>query len=166
LALTKTGFIFFRMATILKSLSDYDHTQVPSGKGKRIAVVVAEWNSEITYSLRDAAVDTLQKYGVSHTDIVVDYVPGAFELTLGCLYACERAFDSVIAIGCVIKGETPHFDYICQGVTTGITHLNIEFAMPVIFGGASQGQSGWKTWKQRRRGSNNRIKNDAFATKS
>lgn len=123
------------MATILKNLSDYDPGKIPSGKGKRIAIVVAEWNSEITFALRDGALATLRKQGVTENDIVISYVPGAFELTLGALLAGEREeTDAVICLGCVIKGDTPHFDYICQGVTYGITELNISLGKPVIFG--------------------------------
>ncbi len=122
------------MATVIKNLSDYDSIKVPSGKGKRIAILVSEWNSQITFSLRDAAVSSLKKHGVNDSDIEIHYVPGAFELTLGAEWAgTEENIDAVICIGCVIKGETPHFDYICQGVTYGITELNISLSKPVIF---------------------------------
>lgn len=123
------------MATVLKNLSDYDAGKVPSGNGKRIAIVVAEWNSEITFALRDGAITTLKKHSVAGKDIEVYYVPGTFELTLAAQWAGERdSIDAVIAIGCVIQGETPHFDYICQGVTYGLTELNISLGIPVIFG--------------------------------
>jgi 6,7-dimethyl-8-ribityllumazine synthase len=123
------------MATVLKNLSDYDADSVPSGKGKRFAVVVAEWNSKITFALRDGAVSSLKKYGVLDNDIEVHHVPGTFELTLGAEWAgTDEDIDAVICIGCVIQGETPHFDFICQGVTYGITELNISLSKPVIFG--------------------------------
>lgn len=123
------------MATVLKNLSDYDPNKVPSGNGKRIAIVVAEWNSEITFALRDGAIATLKKHSVAGKDILVHYVPGTFELTLGAQWAGESdSIDGVIAIGCVIKGETPHFDFICQGVTYGLTEQNISLNKPVVFG--------------------------------
>ncbi|HEU4718382.1 MAG TPA: 6,7-dimethyl-8-ribityllumazine synthase [Bacteroidia bacterium] len=123
------------MATALKNLSQHDPEKVPSGKGKKIAVVVSEWNSEVTFGLLEGAVATLIKYGVKKKDIAVSYVPGAFELTLGCLRAGSPGkINAVIAIGCVVRGDTPHFEFICQGVTTGITQLNISLAKPVIFG--------------------------------
>ncbi|HLG03156.1 MAG TPA: 6,7-dimethyl-8-ribityllumazine synthase [Bacteroidia bacterium] len=118
----------------MKNLSDTGTSNVPSGSGKRIAVIIAEWNSEITFAMRDAAVSTLQKHGCDDTNVVVHYVPGTFELTLGSLWAAMHAdTDAVIAIGCVVRGETPHFDYICKAVSYGITELNVNLRKPVIF---------------------------------
>lgn len=123
------------MATELKNLSAYDPKDVPSGKGRRIAIVVAEWNSDITFALRDGAVKTLMANGVAKSAIEVITVPGTFELTLGAtLVGKRRTVDAVICLGCVIQGDTKHFDYICQGVTYGITELNISLEKPVIFG--------------------------------
>ncbi|MCX6312269.1 MAG: 6,7-dimethyl-8-ribityllumazine synthase [Bacteroidetes bacterium] len=122
------------MATVLKNLSDYNADSIKSGKGQRIAIIVAEWNSEVTFALRDGAISSLKKHGVSESDIEIHNVPGAFELTLGAEWAgTDENIDAVICIGCVIKGETPHFDFICQGVTYGITELNISLSKPVIF---------------------------------
>lgn len=121
------------MAT--KNLSDYDVNKVPDGADMRIGIVVSEWNQEITFALRDGAVNTLIKHGVKEENIVVDYVPGTFELTYaGNLMVNSDHFDSVIVLGCVIRGETPHFDYVCQGVTQGITAINATSDIPVIFG--------------------------------
>jgi 6,7-dimethyl-8-ribityllumazine synthase len=118
-----------------KNLSVTEGSTVPSGKNRSFALVVAEWNSEITFALRDAAVMTLQKHEVPDHQIYVSYVPGSFELPLGCRRAIDRQdLDAVIALGCVIQGETPHFDFICQGVAYGITQLNIDTKVPVIFG--------------------------------
>lgn len=123
------------MATELKNLSAYNPDDVPSGKGKRIAIVVAEWNSDITFALRDGAVKTLLENGVAKSAIEVITVPGTFELTLGAtLIGKRRTIDAVICLGCVIQGDTKHFDFICQGVTYGITELNISLEKPVIFG--------------------------------
>ena len=123
------------MATAPKNLSSYDPTQVPSADGMKIGIVVAEWNEEITCALRDGAVETLLKHGAKEEDIVVDYVPGTFELTAGAkAYAQTDKFDAVIVLGCVIQGDTKHFDFICNGVTQGITQLNLDFNIPFIFG--------------------------------
>jgi 6,7-dimethyl-8-ribityllumazine synthase len=123
------------MATELKNLSAYDPKEVPSGKGRRIAIVVAEWNSDITFALRDGAIKTLLANGVAKSAIEIITVPGTFELTLGAaLIGKRRTVDAVICLGCVIQGDTKHFDFICQGVTYGITELNISLEKPVIFG--------------------------------
>lgn len=121
------------MATV--NLSQYNIHDVPDAKGMRFGIAVSEWNSEITFALRDGAVNTLLKHGVEEQDIHIIYVPGSFELTFGAKLLAERKdIDGVISLGCVIRGDTPHFDYICQGVTYGITQLNIQFKKPVIFG--------------------------------
>ena len=123
------------MATELKNLSAYNPDDVPSGKGRRIAIVVAEWNSDITFALRDGAIKTLLANGVAKSAIEVVTVPGTFELTLGAkLIGKRRSIDAVICLGCVIQGDTKHFDFICDGVTYGITELNIQLEKPVIFG--------------------------------
>lgn len=123
------------MATALQNLSDYDPSTVPSGAGKRVGIVVAEWNSQITNSLLNGAVQTLLKHGVAKSDIIISHVPGSFELTYGAkrLIQNERV-DSVIVLGCVIQGDTPHFTFVCESVTQGITQLNVEYDAPVIFG--------------------------------
>ena len=123
------------MATQLNNLSSYDPKQVPSGQGKRIGIVVSEWNSSVTTNLLRGATDTLLKFGVSLDDIVVEYVPGSFELTYGAKVLIAKGnVDSVIVLGCVIQGETPHFNYVCDSVTDGATQLNLTQDVPVIFG--------------------------------
>ena len=122
------------MATKNKNLSLYDPSNVPSGSGKKIGIVVSEWNAEITHGLRDGAIEALVNCGVYSRDIIVENVPGAFELPLGAqLLLEEKDVDAVITIGCVIKGETAHFDYVCQGVTQGIQALNLSSGKPVMF---------------------------------
>jgi 6,7-dimethyl-8-ribityllumazine synthase len=117
------------------NLSAYDPEGVPNAKEMRFGIVVSDWNREITWSLLDGAVSTLKKHGVSNKNIVVKHVPGSFELTLGAQFLAEYDdLDAVICLGCVIQGETPHFTYICQGVTQGITQLNMEYNIPFIFG--------------------------------
>ncbi len=116
-------------------LSKYDASKLPSAdvlKRQRYAIIVADWNSEITYAMADGAIATLREHGVTDEHITVVYVPGTVELT----YAASRQMDdndAVIVIGCVIKGDTPHFDYVCQSVTQGVTLLNSEGTTPVIF---------------------------------
>ena len=115
------------MATELKNLSSYDPTKVANGKGRRIGIVYAEWNDEITYALRDGAVKTLIDNGVEESDIELASVPGSFELIFGSSQMVKSGkYDAVIAIGCVIRGDTPHFDYVCQSVTQGVTLLNAQ----------------------------------------
>ena len=123
------------MATQLQNLSSYDASSVPSGKGKRIGIVVSEWNPTITNALMRGAYETLVKFGVAENDIVVEYVPGSFELVYGAKLLIENAdVDSVIVLGCVIQGDTPHFTFVCEGVTQGVTKLNVQYNCPVIFG--------------------------------
>ena len=123
------------MATALHNLSSYDSEAVPNGEGKRIGIVVSEWNSNVTHNLLQGTYDTLIKFGVKPEDILINWVPGSFELTFGAKTIIEKAHpDAVIILGCVIQGETPHFNYVCQGVTQGITELNIKYDIPVIFG--------------------------------
>lgn len=117
------------------NLSDYDPESVPDARKMRFGIVVSDWNKEITWALANGAVLTLKKHGASDNNIVVKHVPGTFELTLGAQFFAEYDdVDAVICIGCVIQGETPHFSYICQGVTQGITQLNMEYNIPFIFG--------------------------------
>jgi 6,7-dimethyl-8-ribityllumazine synthase len=117
------------------NLSAYDQESVPDARKMRFGIAVSDWNSEITWALLDGAVNTLRKHGASDNNIIVKHVPGTFELTLGAQFFAEYDdVDAVICIGCVVQGETPHFNYICQGVTQGITQLNMEYNIPFIFG--------------------------------
>jgi 6,7-dimethyl-8-ribityllumazine synthase len=117
------------------NLSVYNPESVPYAGKMRFGIVVADWNSEITGPLLEGAISTLMKHGASVDEIVVKHVPGSFELTLGAQFIAEYDDpDAVICLGCVIQGETPHFTFICQGVTQGITQLNMEYNIPFIFG--------------------------------
>lgn len=117
------------------NLSDYDSSGIPDAGNMRFGIVVSDWNSEITHSLLNGAVDTLVKHGAGRENILIRHVPGSFELTLGAQMIAEKEdVDAVICLGCVIQGETPHFTYICQGVTMGLTQLNIDYNIPFIFG--------------------------------
>ena len=102
---------------------------------KKIAIVVASWNEEITESLYEGAVHSLVSGGVKKNNIIRKNVPGSFELSLGALWVAEKKdIDAVICLGCVIQGDTPHFDYICQAVAYGITEVGLKTKKPVIFG--------------------------------
>lgn len=102
---------------------------------KKFAIVVAEWNEEITDALLNGARKTLLDHGVPVKNIVQQKVPGSFELPLAALWMAERKdIHAVICLGCVIQGETPHFDYICQAVALGLTEVGLKTRKPVIFG--------------------------------
>jgi len=123
------------MATQYHSLSEYNPEQTPDASKMHIAIVVSEWNREITDKLREGAYNTLLRYGAKHENILVVYVPGSFEL----VYSTRRIIGSVkpnavIGLGCIIRGDTPHFDYVCSGVTQGFAQLNAEGDIPCIFG--------------------------------
>ncbi len=122
------------MATKNHNLSEYDSSSVPSGRGLRIGIVVSDWNENITFALLEGAVTTLVKHGVEEQNICIKHVPGSFELVNGCNRMEKTGVDAVIAIGCVIRGDTPHFDYICQGTTQGLAYLNATRDTPVIYG--------------------------------
>lgn len=121
------------MSTELRA-KDKKNAKLPKIDGLRVGIVVAEWNSHITEALLDGALEVLHREGCRNDDIVVRHVPGSVELTFGAsrmmLYA---DVDAVIVIGCVIRGDTPHFDYVCQSVTQGVATLNAEGNIPVIF---------------------------------
>lgn len=121
------------MAT--QNLSAYDINSVPSARGMRFGIVVAEWNATVTNALAQGAADTLARHGALESDIIVKRVPGTFELPAGGQFMAEYTdVDAIILIGCVIQGETRHFDFICQGVTQGTIDLNLKYNKPFIFG--------------------------------
>lgn len=102
---------------------------------KKIAIVVALWNEEITDALYEGAVQSLVSSGVKKVNIVRKTVPGSFELSLGALWMAERNdIHAVICLGCVIRGDTPHFDYICQAASYGVTEVALKTKKPVVFG--------------------------------
>lgn len=107
---------------------------VPKLEDVRVAIVSAEWNGHITGALTDSAVKTLEDNGLTSDDIDLYQVPGAIELTYGASQIIESdTVDAVIVVGCVVRGGTPHFDYVCQSVTQGVTSLNADCDIPVIF---------------------------------
>lgn len=123
------------MASALHNLSSYDPQTVPVGTDMKVGIVVSEWNDRVTGALLDGAYNTLLKHGVLKENILVKTVPGSFELVYGSSWMMkETPVDAVIALGCVIRGDTPHFDYICQGTTQGLAELNRKGDIPVIYG--------------------------------
>ena len=123
------------MASDLKNLSEYDPSILPSSKSMKFVIVVSEWNKEITESLLKGAYDVLLKSGTTPDHIIVEHVPGSFEIPFAARLLAEKMKpDAVICLGCVIQGETRHFDFICQYVTHGITELNLHSNIPFIFG--------------------------------
>jgi 6,7-dimethyl-8-ribityllumazine synthase len=121
------------MASANKNISSYDDLNIPDGKDLRIAIVVAQWNQAITNKLYIGARETLLKHNVVDENIVKFNVPGSFELIYGASKAQAQNFDVVIAIGCIIQGETRHFEFISNAVTQGIKDLNLNGKSPVIF---------------------------------
>lgn len=123
------------MATSNKNLSTFSSKSIKNIDDKKFGIVVAEWNSEVTEALYSGAVETLLQQGARRENIMRKTVPGSFELTLGAQWLAEKnSIDAVICLGCVIQGETPHFDYICQAVAHGITNVGLKYNKPVIFG--------------------------------
>lgn len=123
------------MASKLKNLSVYDPESVADASEMKFGIVVSEWNHNVTGALLEGALETLKKHGAKEENIKVRWVPGSFELIAGGKWMAEYTdVDAVMCFGCVIKGDTPHFDYVCQGTTQGIAQLNIEYDVPFIFG--------------------------------
>lgn len=123
------------MSSTHKNLSEFEGSPVPDAAKYRFAIIWSEWNHEVTNALKEGAVRFLLKHGATAENISIKSVPGSYELTLGAQYALENApIDAVITLGCVIQGETRHFDFICNAVANGITNLNIKYNKPVVFG--------------------------------
>jgi 6,7-dimethyl-8-ribityllumazine synthase len=123
------------MATNLKNLSSTNLQASELFPNLQIALVVADWNPEITHSMRDAALEFLREAGLKNQNLHVHAVPGTFELPLAAQWmAAQENIDAVIAIGCVIQGETRHFDFICSACADGITQVGLKTNKPVIFG--------------------------------
>jgi 6,7-dimethyl-8-ribityllumazine synthase len=120
------------MAGVLKSISGKSKISLSS---KKFAIIVAEWNEEITEALFEGAYNAFVELGVKKNNIIRKNVPGSFELPLAAQWmANKKEIDAVICIGCVIQGDTPHFDYICQAVAQGIMDVNLSSNKPVAFG--------------------------------
>jgi len=123
------------MASSIKNLSDFSHIEVADASSFKFAIVVAQWNAEITGALLNGAISGLEKHGAKEGNIEVIEVPGSFELTSGADLALRnQSFDAVICLGCVIQGETRHFDFICHAVANGVSNVGLKYNKPVIFG--------------------------------
>jgi len=123
------------MATSLKNLSQHSDKNISDISNKKFGIVVSEWNEEVTESLYEGALETLRAHGAKKENIFRKNVPGSFELSLGAQWMAEiEEIDAVICIGCVIQGETKHFDFICDAVAHGITNVGLKYNKPVIFG--------------------------------
>lgn len=123
------------MASSLKNLSDYKKTDFQVKEDCKIGIVVSEWNQEVTHALADGAVKALLDNGVSHKNIIIKHVPGTFELALGAQWMLEYSdVEAVLCLGCVIQGETRHFDFICNASSNAIAKVGLDYHVPVIFG--------------------------------
>ncbi len=123
------------MATKEKNLSGKSVGNTPDNSSKQIAIVISEWNEEITDSLYEGAYNTLIQNGIQKENIMKAYVPGSFELSLGAQkMAQKKSVDAVICLGCVIQGETRHFEFICQSVAQGLKDVTLRYDKPIIFG--------------------------------
>lgn len=123
------------MASSLKSLSEYSSKNMVDISDKIFAIVVSEWNEEITESLYHGVLNTLLAHSAQRKNIYRVDVPGSYELSLGAQKMAQRDdVDAVICIGCVIQGDTKHFDFICDAVAHGITNVSLKYDKPVIFG--------------------------------
>jgi 6,7-dimethyl-8-ribityllumazine synthase len=119
-----------------KSHFDFSGIDIPFPDSLRFGIAVAQWNTEITGSLYDGAYQFLIKHGIAKDHITTIEVPGSFELTSGAdiLLTKNNLLDSVICLGCVIQGETRHFEFICNAVANGLTQVSLKYNKPVIFG--------------------------------
>ncbi|MCF8245272.1 MAG: 6,7-dimethyl-8-ribityllumazine synthase [Saprospiraceae bacterium] len=123
------------MASAIKNLSTYDENNLPSAVDLSFGIVVSDWNAEITHALYEGCLETLLKHGANEENIRTTQVPGAFELPVGAkILAGSKRFDAIICLGCVIKGETQHDEFINHAVANGLVHLSIASGIPIIFG--------------------------------
>ncbi|RRN77818.1 6,7-dimethyl-8-ribityllumazine synthase [Pseudoxanthomonas sp. SGD-10] len=123
------------MASYLKNLSDFSHTTVPSAKPFKFGIIVAAWNAEVTVKLYEGAYNSLLKHGATEENIISLEVAGSYELIAAAdVLLTKKVLDAVICLGCVIQGETRHFDFICNAVGNGLAHVGLKHTKPVIFG--------------------------------
>lgn len=123
------------MSSSLKNLSDFSHIKVGNAAGLKFAIVVSQWNAQVTGALLNGAIAGLTNHGAQESDIDIIEVPGSYELISGADIAFRNpAFDAVICLGCIIQGETRHFDFICDAVGHGVANVGIKYNKPAIFG--------------------------------
>ena len=121
------------MSSANSNLKNLDFNKIPSAKGLKFGIVVSKWNSQITDKLLDGCIDLLKTKDVTDQNIKILHVPGSFELVYGCNSLIDKGYDAIIAIGSVIRGETKHFDFICNATSNGIKDLNLLGKCPIIF---------------------------------
>ena len=123
------------MASSNKNLSSYSQANLKDVSEKKFGIVMSEWNSSVTESLLEGVLQTLLSHGAQKENIVTVQVPGSFELSLGAQrMAKKETIDAVICLGCVIQGETRHFEFICHALTNGLTEVSLKYNKPVVFG--------------------------------
>jgi 6,7-dimethyl-8-ribityllumazine synthase len=123
------------MATNLKKKNNLEIVKIPPANEYVFAIIVSDWHKEITQEMLKGAHEALINNGAEINNIHIKHVPGSFELVSGAKMVADNLYvDAIICLGCVIRGETNHYDYVCQGVTHGISQLNVEYAIPFIFG--------------------------------
>ena len=121
------------MSSANSILKNIDFNKIPSAKGLKFGIVVSKWNSQITDKLLDGCIDLLKTKDATDQNIKILHVPGSFELVYGCNSLIDKGYDAIIAIGSVIRGETKHFDFICNATSNGIKDLNLLGKCPIIF---------------------------------
>lgn len=121
------------MSSANSNLKNIDFNKIPSAKGLKFGIVVSKWNSQITDNLLDGCIDLLKTKDATDQNIKILHVPGSFELVYGCNSLIDKGYDAIIAIGSVIRGETKHFDFICNATSNGIKDLNLLGKCPIIF---------------------------------
>ncbi len=118
-----------------KNLSAVRHIVLQEAESLHIGILVSQWNEEVTYAMRDAAVKTLMSSGIKKKNILIQEVPGSFELPAAAQMMAELTdVSAVICIGCVIQGETRHFEFISQAVANGVMRVGLDQKIPVVFG--------------------------------
>lgn len=123
------------MSSADKNLSSFSKKYVPNIDQKVFAIIVSEWNESVTEAMFEGAYNTLRENGARKENILRRDVPGSYELPLAAQWMAEKEdIDAVICIGCVVQGETRHFDFICDAVAHGIKDVNLKYNKPVIFG--------------------------------
>jgi 6,7-dimethyl-8-ribityllumazine synthase len=123
------------MSSQHRNLSEFGSSPLPDVAGKSFAIIVSEWNAQVTESLYEGAFQTLMRYGAKAERIMRKNVPGSYELTLAAQWMAQVSHvDAVICLGCVIQGETRHFEFICQAVAQGLTQVALKYNKPIIFG--------------------------------
>jgi 6,7-dimethyl-8-ribityllumazine synthase len=123
------------MATSEKNLSAFDTSTLPKASNMKVGIVVSKWNENITSNLLKGAHETLLECGVAESNIRIVHVPGSFELPMAAgLMLAEKHVEGVIMLGSVIRGETSHFDFVCQATAQGAKDVALQYLKPVIFG--------------------------------